>query len=128
MGSDPHKTAAAAEDPSQPSIFEARRHMDDDEKAAYLAAMRTVYWLATEEVANRKYPSLLQFQRIIGVKEVINLRRGGNATKESPQVFNELLAAMNEVIVHFTLNVLFLLQNKLRFNPVSYFQLRWQNS
>ena len=92
-------TAAAGEDPAQRTVQKIRDNMSSEERASYTAALKTVYWLATEEVANRKYPSLLELARQLGVKEIINLRRGGNATKESPQVFTELLTALSEVYV-----------------------------
>ena len=100
MRSSAHVSAATAEDPQQRTIGEIRKEMNDEEKASYTAALKTVYWLATEEIANRKYPSLLDLCRNLDVKEVQNLRRGGNCTKESPQVFNELLEALNEVSMY----------------------------
>ena len=98
MGSVAHITAATAEDPTQRSITSITREMDEKEKAAYRAALKSVYWIATEEISNSKYSSLLELERQQGVKEIISLRRGGNCTKESPQVFNELLEALNEVL------------------------------
>ena len=63
-----------------------------------IAALRTVYWIVTEEIANRKYASLLQFQRLQGCVNVQNLRSSGNASYDSPDIFNQLLAALNEVV------------------------------
>ena len=97
--SDAHMTAAAAEDPAQRSLPDARRVANEQERAPYTAALKTVYWIASEEVANAKYASLLNLQREQGLKDVIALRRGGNSIKES-QVFNELLDAIDEVILH----------------------------
>ena len=62
-----------------------------------IAALRTVYWIATE-VANRKYSSLLKLQRLQGVQEIKNLLVGGDATYDSPDIFNQLLAAINSII------------------------------
>lgn len=89
--------ATAAEDPTQPSLAKTTDKMKEQEKESYLSALRTVYWIATEEVPNRKYKSLLGLLRSLNVKEIISLNRGGNSKKESPQVFNEMLAALAKV-------------------------------
>ena len=68
--------------------------MRDTEKHAYIAAVRSVYWLVTEEMPNRKHASLLNLQRLHGCRDVAALRRGGNSTKESHWSFNQLLSAL----------------------------------
>lgn len=90
---------AAAADLGQRTLPDVRKDLREEERTSYIAALKTVYWIASEEIANIKYPSLLSFQRQQGVQPVINLSRGGNSTKESPQVFNELLAAIDKVIL-----------------------------
>ena len=87
---------AAAADLGQTTLPDVRKDLREEERTSYIAALKTVYWIASEEIANIKY---LSFQRQQGVQPVINLSRGGNSTKESPQVFNELLAAIDKVIL-----------------------------
>ena len=97
MNSSAHIKGAAAEDPKQRTLINLKNALQEHEKEAYIAALKTVYWIAIEEISNRKYPSLLELQRQQGVQAITSLRRGGNSTKESPQVFNELLAAIDKV-------------------------------
>ena len=95
---DAHKAAQAAEAPGQqvlPVTLTAAQHCRN---GSIIAALRTVYWIVTEEITNRKYTSLLQFQRLQGCFNVQNLRIGGNASYDSPDIFNQLLAALNEVV------------------------------
>lgn len=98
LNSNEHKEAMTAQAPDQqvlPSTFTAsmqRRHR------AIVSALRTVYWIVTEEIANRKYASLLKLLNLQGCTDVQNLRIGGNASYNSPDIFNQLLAALNEVI------------------------------
>ena len=51
-----------------------------------VAALRSVYWIATEEIANRKYASLLNLQRLQGCADIQNLRIGANASYENPDI------------------------------------------
>ena len=98
LNSSEHKEAMATEAPGQqalPATFTAARLRRNK---AILAAFRTVYWIVTEEVANRKYASLLKLQRLQGCVDVQNLHVGGNASNDSPDIFNQLLAALNEVV------------------------------
>ena len=96
--SNEHKAALAAEAPGQqvlPATLTAAQHRRN---GSIIAALRTVYWIVTEEIANQKYASLLQFQRLQGCVDVQNLCIGGNASYDSPDIFNQLLAALNEVV------------------------------
>ncbi|XP_035673668.1 zinc finger protein 862-like [Branchiostoma floridae] len=93
-----HVTAKAARDKRQPSVIRGMKEVDRKRAGAAEAALRTVYWLVKEEVANRKYASLLELQREQGLAEVKNLNAGRNATHTSPTTFNELLRCLNEVV------------------------------
>ena len=95
LTSDSHMLATAAD--SQRPITEIRKDMKEQEKASYVAAMRSAYWLIIEEVPNGKHASLLNLQKIQGCHDITQLRRGGNSSKESPWSFNQFLEAMNEV-------------------------------
>ncbi|KAJ8037614.1 hypothetical protein HOLleu_18474 [Holothuria leucospilota] len=99
MKSAAHQQAMVAEDPSQQSLTEVKMKLNEQEKKSYIAAMKVVYWLATEEIANQKYPRLLNLLRVQGVKDVIQLKRGKNSTKESPTSFYLFLKSINEVIL-----------------------------
>ncbi|CAB3992557.1 zinc finger 862-like [Paramuricea clavata] len=93
-----HKASVKAENPGQKTLPRTFTENQEKRKNSIVAALRTVYWTATEEVANRKYSSLLKLQRLQGVQEIENLCVGGNATYDSPDIFNQLLAAINSII------------------------------
>lgn len=97
MASNDHVRIALSRDPAQSTVVKAREKMKKQEARSYKSALRTVYWIASEEIANCKYPSLLQFQRDQGVKDIIQLDRGKNCKKESPESFNQLLHSLSEV-------------------------------
>ena len=98
MQSSQHMLAAPA-DSSQPKFIDKKAEMEDQEKASYIAALRSAYWIAIEEIANRKHASLLHLQRVQGCHDIVKPRRGGNSKKESPWSFNQLLSALNEVLI-----------------------------
>ena len=60
--------------------------------AAIQAAMPTVHWLAKEDVAIKKYPSLMEFQKHQGCEPVSSLSVGGNATYLSRAAGQECVA------------------------------------
>ena len=97
MASNDHARIAMARNPTQSTVVKARQKMKQQEARSYKSALRTVYWISSEEIANCKYPSLLQFQREQGVKDIIQMNRGKNCKKESPESFNELLHSLSEV-------------------------------
>ena len=99
MTSKEHLLAASGANRAQPTMIGMHVHIRDSEKHAYIAALRSVYWLVCEEMPNRKHASLLNLQRLQGCRDVAALRRGGNSTKESPWSFNQLLSALNGVIM-----------------------------
>ena len=78
------------------------REMKQQERSSYIAAMKTAYWLATEELPNLKYASLLNLLREQGCHDIKALRRGGNSTKESPWSLNQLIDSIDEVIISYT--------------------------
>ena len=99
MTSNDHARIALARDPVQSTMVKASEKLKKQEACSYKSALRTVYWIASEEIANCKYPSLLQFQREQGVKDIIKLNRGKNCKKESPESFNQLLHSLSEVCI-----------------------------
>ena len=70
----------------------------EKQNSAIVAALQTVYWIVKEEIANRKYKSLIEFQKLQGCKDIQNLFRGNNASYDSPDIFNQLLYALNDVV------------------------------
>ncbi|XP_078608598.1 zinc finger protein 862-like [Branchiostoma floridae x Branchiostoma japonicum] len=93
-----HKATVAARDANQPLLVRGLDKAKAKKEKATEAALRTVYWIATEEVANRKYKSLLELQREQGLQVVKDLNTGRNATHDSPTTFNNLLKCLNDVI------------------------------
>lgn len=98
-GSGPHTLAATIADPCQQTIGESRKVMQSNEKAAYISALRTIYWLAVEELPNAKYASLLNLQRVQGCDSVTLLNRAVTVVKESPWTFNQLVSSIDTVIM-----------------------------
>ncbi|XP_071793337.1 zinc finger protein 862-like [Asterias amurensis] len=98
LTSDMHKMSSSARDPSQLSIGSAVEKASEKTKAAFSVALKTVFWLAKEEIANRKFKPLLEFLRHLGVTEAQDLIKGGNARYDSPHIFNELLLSLSDSI------------------------------
>ena len=72
-------------------------------KRAVDAAMKAVYCLCKEEIANRKYSSLLSLLELLNTPYVQELRCGENTTYTSDVIANKMQNAMDEVIiVHIT--------------------------
>ena len=91
-----HKAALAAEAPGQqvlPAMLTAAQHRRN---GSIIAALRTVYWIVTEEITNRKCASSLQFQRLQGCVDVLHI--SGNASYDSPDILNQLLAALIKLL------------------------------
>ena len=98
LNSREHKEPMAEEAPGQQALPEAMTAAQKRRNRSIVAALRSVYWIATEEIANRKCASLLNLQRLPGCTDIQNLRIGANASYKSPDIFNQLLYALNEVI------------------------------
>ncbi|XP_070576346.1 uncharacterized protein C17orf113-like [Ptychodera flava] len=65
-----------------------------------ISAMQSVYWLAKEDIATRKYESLLKFLKLQGVQTVDKLRIGQNASYTSRQTAEEMQDAIGKVIAN----------------------------
>ena len=91
-----HKAGLAADAPGQqvlPAMLTASQHRRN---GSIIAALRTVYWIVTGEITNRKCASSLQLQRLQGCVDVLCI--GGNASYDSADIFNLLLVALYEVV------------------------------
>lgn len=93
-----HLAAVAAADPKQGQVLVGFSKAAQTRKAAVILALKTVHWLSVEEIANKKYSSLLHFLRDIDVKDAVHLQKGANATHDSPDIFNQLLECLNFVL------------------------------
>lgn len=91
-----HGLSETAADPKQKSVNQGFAKSRVIRQAAFTIAAKVVHWIVTEEVANRKYKSLLHLVQSLGLKEAQALRHGGNATYNSPDIFNQLLACMSD--------------------------------
>ena len=70
-------------------------HNAHDRDPAVIAAMRSVYWMAKEDIATVKYASLLELQREQGCENLDKLSVANNATytsRESADEFRESIA------------------------------------
>lgn len=99
MQSEDHLRQATKFDTTQPSLTEVKKKMTDQERASYVAALRSVYYLAVEDLPNSKHKSLLNLQRVQGCHNIQQLKRGQNSTKESTWSHSQLLAALNEASI-----------------------------
>ncbi|CAH1245743.1 ZNF862 [Branchiostoma lanceolatum] len=98
LPTDAHTASMAVRAKGQGKIVRGMQSAALKRAKAVEAALRTVYWTVTEEVANRKYESLLQLQRLQGVQAVKDLNAGRNATHTSPTAFNDFLRCLNNVL------------------------------
>lgn len=91
-----HQTAVEAESCGDVCDLFAQSHTRREK--AILTAIKSVYWIAKEEIANHKYASLLQFLRLLQVREISDLHVGENAKYTSHRIFDEILACLNQVV------------------------------
>ena len=92
-----HRQSVAATD-NQHSIFAGMAMALEKKRAAVTLAMQSCYWVATEEVANAKYKSLIVFLRNRCVETALALHRGDNASHDSTTTFNQLLSCLSGVM------------------------------
>lgn len=61
--------------------------------------MKVLNYTVTEELPNCKYGSQLKFLRELKLPEAVDLFVGGNASYDSPDIFNQMLDCLNDIIV-----------------------------
>ena len=93
-----HRQSVVASDENQRKVAAGLTAAATKRRNATLLALRACYWLATEEVANVKFKSFLSFLRECGVEDAVLLHRGGNASHDSPIIFNQLLDCLSTVV------------------------------
>ena len=54
-----------------------------DDEASIISALRSVVWMAKEDIAMEKYPSFIEFQKLQEAPGILNLRTASNATYAS---------------------------------------------
>ena len=102
----PHNVAVQRNNPANATLLEVKKAVEEKKFKSAISALKTVFWLAKEEVANLKYGSLIDFQRDQGVQDLINLHLGGNATYTSSGIHKQLLECINTVLVSGQLDLL----------------------
>ena len=93
-----HLHAVAAWSSDQRSIKGAVDKEMKNKRDAISLALQTCYWLATEELPNAKFKSLLNFLRVQDMSHAKYLLRGGNARYDSLDIFNQMLVCLSGVI------------------------------
>ena len=99
MSSDDHIAALDVEEGRQQTVAKGLADTEVRRRESVLCALRTVYWLAREEIANVKYSSLVDMQRLQGVNPLVYLNHGRNSHYQSATIHNELLEAIDTVLV-----------------------------
>ena len=67
-------------------------------EAAVLCAFKAIYWLAKEEIASSKFPSLLALLQMLGTSDIGNLNVGANATYTHHSSVAEMQDVIDECI------------------------------
>ena len=89
---------------SSGGIREAMRGVVQAERMAVIAAMKSLYWLAKNEVAHTtKYQPLLQLLLNLNCPFVESLRLGANATYTSEMIIQEFISVMASQVEKETL-------------------------
>lgn len=88
LGSAVHQHSAAAQASDQRKVFESAKRASDAKRNAFTLALKSAYWVASEEISNAKYRSLIRFLQLLGLDDAKTLGKGGNATYTSPTIFS----------------------------------------
>ena len=86
MVSEDHRLAMNGCDPLQKNVVEGVAEAEKAKRKSVEVALKSAYWIVLEEVANRKYKSLLNFLRHLQNQDAQFLRKGANATYDSPDI------------------------------------------
>ena len=87
-----------AKDEGQQKVAAGLNATATKHRNAALLAPRACYWLAMKEVANVKFKSFLCFLWECGIEDAVLLKRGGNASHDSPIIFNQRLECLSAVV------------------------------
>lgn len=98
ISSTAHKIASSACASDQPTVVNAAQKLTEAKKLAFTIALKSAYWVSTEEIANLKYKKLITFLHHLNVKEAHMLSKGDNANYQSPRIFNQLINSLSDTI------------------------------
>ena len=73
---------------------------------AVISALRVAYWLAKEEVASSKFPSLITLLKLSGVQCLENLHVGSNATYMHHDSFTQMQDTIDQCLQDATVEKL----------------------
>jgi len=94
-----HKNAVQ-EDAMRVTLASSREKMINEENASIIQAMKSVYWLAKEDIATHKYDSLLTFMEEVGVESIKQLSIGANATYRTHHSAEDIQDSISTVIIN----------------------------
>lgn len=94
-----HQLCVASKEKSQTGLIANLNQAQRKRNEAILLAMKVLNYTVNEELANCKYKSQLKFLRELKVQQAMDLNMGGNASYDSPDIFNQMLDCLNDVIV-----------------------------
>ena len=80
------------------SFQEAVMNSVSSQEQAVVSGMRTVYWLAEEQIATEKYKSLMNILKMLGCKDIENLNVAKNASYNSVQTAKDFQSVIAECI------------------------------
>lgn len=69
------------------------------QESAVCSAIKTIFWLAKENIATEKNPSLLQLLEKLGCEEVKNLNLAQNASYRSRTIAKEIQQAIADTVM-----------------------------
>ena len=82
-----------------PQIAINQRKEDQPRRKAITLALKVVHWLATEEIANMKYASLVGLLQNMKMPEALYLKQSVTVKYTSPEIFGHLLTALDQTLV-----------------------------
>ena len=76
-----------------------QEHRNTARKDAIKTCLSIVHWLATEEVANMKYKSLIHLLQWLDVPSANYLNQSKSVNYESDEIFQDCLQALDQIQV-----------------------------
>ena len=94
-----HQLCVASKGKSQMGLIANMNQAQRKRNEAILLALKVLNYTINEELPNCKYKSQLKFLCELKVPQAMDLDVGGNASYDSPDIFNQMLDCLNDVIV-----------------------------
>ena len=98
LASKEHALSRAANNPAQPIISMEVKRAEEKRIQAVQLCMKACFWVATEEIPNSKFKTLLKCLRHLEIPEALNLFKSGNVKYDSPDIFNQMLRELSNRI------------------------------